>query len=224
MLACVGILPIAGVYLAPLVLAQTSNPSFGASFFGTILGGTLILMHIFVANTPKWGALVSPIVVLALAFPTALPLSPQRDLEGALVSRVDLRHYQSINDDMVENIALQSTRAQPKIVVMFDFFLMPVPNLTIRYFQRTGDFLWVDRIDDLSHQNVTSLVASADFALTITPTGEGRTVPNLWSQMPISSDPASGDARVRESGRFELISSYLVRGGKIWLYRARVPQ
>ena len=221
-LACVGILPIAGVYLAPLALAHI-NPSFGAPFYGTIVGGTLILMRIFVANTPRWGALISPIIVLALAFPTALPLSPQRDLTGALVSRADLQHYQSINDDIAENIARQSTRAQPKIVVMFDFFLMPVPNLTIRYFQRTGDFLWVDRIDDLANQNVTSLVANADFALTMTPTGQARTVPNLWSRMPISRDPASGDARVRESGRFELVSSYLVRGGKIWLYRAHVP-
>ena len=54
-LACTGILPIAAVFLAPLVLAHTSNISFGAPFFGTIMGGTLIFLRIFVANTPRVG-------------------------------------------------------------------------------------------------------------------------------------------------------------------------
>ena len=104
-LACAGVLPIVAVFLTPLVLARTSNISFGAAFFGTMIGGVLIFMRIFVANAPRWGAVVAAIVVLALALPNALPLSPPRDLAGVPISRMEREHYQSIYDDMVGKIA-----------------------------------------------------------------------------------------------------------------------
>jgi hypothetical protein len=225
-LACAGVLPIAAVFLIPLVLARTSNVSYGAPFFGTIMGGTLIFLRIFTANTLKWGALVAPIVVLAVALPTAVPLSPLRDQTDTPIGRAELEHYQTINDDMVGAIAHRETdkSARPEVVFTFDHSLLPYPNLSIRYFQRTGRFLAVDRIDDITDHSAASLLMEADFMITITPTGGARTVPNLWDKIPMSADPALGDARVRESGRYGLIASYQVQGGEIRLYQARASQ
>jgi hypothetical protein len=223
-LACVGVLPIAAVFLAPLVLANTSADSFGAPFLGIIMGSTLIFLRIFVANTPRWGALVAPFVVLALALPSTLPLSPPRDLSGMPVSRMELEHYQSINDDMVGTIARRETSARPEVVFTFDHALMPYPNISIRHFQRTGRFLAVHRIDNFANYDAASLLAGADFMVTITPAGEARTVPNLSTNIPTSADPALGDARVRETGRYELIASYQVKGGEVRLYQAGAPR
>lgn len=223
-LACVGVLAIAAVFLAPLVLAHTSNISFGAPFFGTMIGGTLIFMRIFVASTSRWGALVALIVVLVLALPIQLPLSPPRDLTGTPVGRVELEHYQSIYDDMIDRIARRDTPEQPKVVFTFELFLAPYPNLSIRYFRRTGHFLSVYRIDDLADRDAASLLADADFMVTITPTGGMRTVPNVGGNFPTSTDPALGDARVRESGRYGLISGYHVQGAEIRLYEAGAPR
>ena len=223
-LACIGLLLLAAVFMAPLALAQTSNVTFGAPFFGTIIGGTLIFLRIFVANTPRWGALVAPIVVLALALPSAVPLSPLRDMIGTPLGRVELEHYRSINDNMVGTIASRATSAQPEVVFTFDHSLMPYPNLSIRYFQRTGRFLSVHRIDDFSDPDEASMLDNADFMVTITPTGEAHTVPNLSAYIPTSADPALGDARVRNSGRYGPITSYQVQGGEIRLYQSRVSQ
>ena len=133
-------------------------------------------------------------------------------------------YYQSINDDIAGTIARRATSAQPKVVFTFDLILMPYPNLSIRYFQRTGHFLSIDRIDDLAIHDAASLLADADFMVTITPTGGARTVPNLSANIPMSADPALGDARVRETGRYGLIASYQVQGGEIRLYQAGAPQ
>ena len=154
------------------------------------MGGTLIFLRIFVANTPRWGALVAPIVVLALALPSVVPLIRLRDMSGTPLGRVELEHYQSINDDIVGTIARRATSAQPEVVFTFDHSLMPYPNLSIRYFQRTGHFLSVDRIDDFADYDDASLLADADFMVTITPTGDARTVPNLSAYIPTSADPA----------------------------------
>jgi hypothetical protein len=223
-LACTGVLPIVAVFLSPLVLAHTSNPSFGAPFFGTIMGGTLIFLRIFLANAPRWGALVAPTVVVALALPSTLPLSPPRDLSGRPVGRAEREHYQSINDDMVAAIARRETSTRPAVVFTFEHRLMPYPNLSIRYFQRTGRFLSVYRIDDLADYDAATLLADADFVVTITPTGEARTVPNLLANLPTSTDPALGDARVRENGRYGVIASYQVQGGEVRLYQAGAPR
>jgi hypothetical protein len=223
-LACAGLLSIAAVFLAPLVLANTSALSFGAPFFGTIMGSTLIFLRIFVANTPRWGALVAPILVLALALPSAFPLSPPHDLTGIPVSRMELEHNQTINDDMVGTIARREMSARPEVVFTFDHALMPYPNLSIRHFQRTGRFLSVYRIDNFANYDAASLLAGADFVVTIRPTGEARTVPNLTDNIPTSADPAWGDVRIRETGRYLLIASYQVQGGEVRLYQAGAPR
>jgi hypothetical protein len=223
-LACIVILPIPAAFLAPLALAHTSYIAFGAPFFGTIMGGTLIFLRIFVANTPSWGALVAPIIVLALSLPGTLPLSPPRDLSGTPIGRAELERFQSIYDDMVGMIVRREASASPKVVFTFELFVAPYPNLSIRYFQRTGRFLLVERIDDLADHDAAFMLANADFMVTITPTGEARTIPNLPESFPTSADPALGDARVRESGRYGLIASYQVQGGEIRLYQAETPQ
>ena len=223
-LACAAVLLIAAVFLAPLVLAHTSVVSFSAPFLGTIMGGTLIFLRIFLANTPTWGALVAPIVVLALTLPSTLPLSPPRDRSGMPVGRAEREQYQSINDDMVAAIARRETSTRPVVVFTFEHTLMPYPNISIRYFKRTGHFLSVYRIDDFADYDAAVLLADADFMVTITPTGEARTVPNLWATFPTSADPALGDAHVRETGRYGLLASYQVQGGEVRLYQARAPR
>jgi hypothetical protein len=221
-LACAGVLAIAAAFLAPLALAHTSNMSFGAPFFGTLIGGTLIFMRIFAANTSRWGAVIAPIVMLVLALPSELPLSPIRDLTGVPVERSRLEHYQSIYDDMADRIARQATPAEPKVGFAFELFVAPYPNLSIRFFQRTGHFLSTFRIDDFANSEANSLLADADFMVTIMPTGGTGTVPNVGGNFPTSTDPALGDARVRASGRYELASSYQVQGGEIRLYQAEL--
>ena len=212
---------IVAIFLTPLVLARTSNISFGAAFFGTLIGGVLIFMRIFVANAPRWGAVVAAIVVLALALPNALPLSPPRDLAGVPISRIEREHYQSIYDDMVGKIVNREGPERPKVVFTFEMFVAPSANLSIRFFQRTGRFLAVSRIDDLADVKSAASLADADFFITITPTGDARTVPNVGGNFPMSADPAMGDRRVRESGRYGLIAGYPISGGwSIRLYEA----
>jgi hypothetical protein len=222
--ACLGVLPIAVVFLVPLVLAHTSAICFGAPFLGALMGGTLIYLWIFVANTPRWAALVPPVVVLALALPSVLPLSPPRDQSGTPVSRSELEHYRSIYDDMVGMIARREASARPEVVFTFEHILLPYPNLGIRYFQRTGRFLSIHRIDEVSESDAASFLANADFMVTITPTGEVRALPNLPANLPTSANPALGDARVRETGRYGLIASYQVEEGEIRLYEAGAPR
>jgi hypothetical protein len=224
LLACVGILAISTVFLTPLVLARTSVISFGAPFFGTMIGGALIFMRIFVANTPRWGALIAPIAVLVLALPSPLPLSPPRDSNGTPLGRPELESYRSIYDNMVEKISRADTLKQPKVVFTFEQFVMPYPNLSIRYFRRTGHFPSVYRLDNLADHEADSLLADADFVVTITPIGGARSVPNVGGNIPTSIDPASSDARIRENGHYGLIASYPVRGGEIRLYEAGAPQ
>jgi hypothetical protein len=223
-LACAGVLAIAMAFLAPLALAHTSNMSFGAPFFGTLIGGILILMQIFVANTSRRVALIAPIAMLVLALPSELPLSPIRDLTGVPVDRSTVEHYRSIYDDMVDRIARHATPAEPKVVFTFELFVAPYPNLSIRYFQRTGHFLSTFRIDDFADSDASSMLVDADFMVTITPSGGTGTVPNVGGNFPTSTDPALGDARVRASGRYELISSYQVQGGEIRLYQVEVSR
>jgi hypothetical protein len=223
-LVCTGVVLIAAMFLTPLVLAPTSAVSFGGPFLGAIMGGTLISLRIFVLNTPSWGALVAPVIVLALALPGPLPLGPPLDQNGMFVGREELKQYQSINDDMAGMIAQRETSARPEVVFTFDHNLMPYPDLSIRHFQRTGRFLSIDRIDDFADHDAASLLTDADFVITITPVGGARTVPNLSRGIPTSADPALGDARVREIGRYGLIVSYQIRSGEIRLYQAGAPR
>jgi hypothetical protein len=181
-------------------------------------------MQIFVANTSRRGALIAPIAMLVLALPSELPLSPIRDLTGVPVDRSTVEHYRSIYDDMVDRIARHATPAEPKVVFTFELFVAPYPNLSIRYFQRTGHFLSTFRIDDFADSDASSMLVDADFMVTITPSGGTGTVPNVGGNFPTSTDPALGDARVRASGRYELISSYQVQGGEIRLYQVEVSR
>jgi hypothetical protein len=66
----------------------------------------------------------------------------------------------------------------------------------------------------LADYDAAVLWVVADRVVTITLTGEARTVPNLWAILPTSADPALGDARFRETGCYGLIASYQVQGGK----------
>jgi hypothetical protein len=223
-LACGGVLAVSATFLVPLALARTSNISFGAPFFGTIIGGTLIAIRIFVANTYGWSPSAVLIATLALALPGHLPLSPPRDLMGSPLGRSEIHNYESIYNDITERIAQLRTSRRPAVVFTFELFVAPYPNLSIRYFRHTGDFLTLNRIDDLNAGDTPTLLAEADFAVTIAPTGGASTVPNVAGNFPTSSDPASGDSRVRGSGRYVLVTRYPMQGAEISLYQAKTSQ
>jgi hypothetical protein len=223
MLACAGLLLIPAVFLTPLVVAQTSIISFGAPFLGATLGGALIAMRIFAANTPRWGAVLTPLVVVALALPFASPLKPPRYASGPPASRVEREYFRSIFEHVAADIARSETKTKSTVIFAFEHKLAPYPNLSILHFQRTGRFLTVNRINDLAEARTAPLIAGAEFMVTIAPAGAARTVPNLSPTMPLSVDPGAADALIRDSGRFGLISTYPVRGGEIRLYRAAGP-
>jgi hypothetical protein len=220
--ACAGVVLIAAIFLMPLAVAHTSNITFAAPFFGAVMGGTLILLRIFLVNSSRWATLSAPIVVLALALPSGMPIGPL-DSRGDLKARLELEHYQSVFEDMAGAIAQRTTAIKPEVVFTFDHQFMPYPNLGIRYFQRTGHLLSIDSIDDLNGRDTASLLADADFVITITPNTEAHTVPFLASNMPISADPSLADARVRESGRYGPVANYQVSGAEVWLYQAGMP-
>jgi hypothetical protein len=222
--ACVGVMLIAAIFLLPLAVAQTSSIPYGAPFFGAVMGGTLILLRLFLVNTSRWVGLFASIVVLALALPSAMFIDPC-NLRGK--ARSELEHYQSIFDDIAGTIAQRTTSAKPEVVFTFDHNFMPYPNLGIRYFQLTGHLLSIDRTDDLNGRDTALLLADANFVITITPNSEAHEVPflakSIAKNIPISADPLLADARVRESGRYGPIANYQVPGAEVRLYQAGTP-
>lgn len=160
------------------------------------------------------------IAVMILALPSRLPLSPPRDLAGSPVSRLELDNYQAIYNDMAGRIASTEMPPQPKIVFTFELVVAPYPNISIKYFQRTGRFPWIYRIDDFADPNTVATLSDADFVVTITPIGGADTIPNVWDKFPASREAALIDARIRGSGRFAIIAGYHLQGAEIRLYQA----
>ena len=102
------------------------------------------------------------------------------------IGRVQLEHYQSIYDDMADMIARRKTSALPTVVFMFE--LPRAISKSLYPIFSTHRTLSVGRPHRRAYRSVMllSLLADADFLVTITPTGEAHTVPKLYANFPAS--------------------------------------
>lgn len=208
---------LALMFLAPLAVARTSNPEFGATLLGLVLGAALVAMGVFARAIPRFGGAAALALVLILTATASLG-SPQiaaKDAPGAAVLRGLADTYRRILDEIVA----RSPERPPRLLVFYEHLFAPFPNLSTLYFQRTGELMDVDRIDGLAPAApVLDRLARTDFVLTLVPVGP---VPGLERRFPTSRDPAAADRFVAAQPRFAAVASFPIPGGRIVLYQAR---
>jgi hypothetical protein len=213
-LACLGVLAIAIVFVIPLLLAPTSNFSFSAAFLGTLIGGTLVAMRILTTNAAGLGAAISAVVILIAALTTAMPQRPP------MPDRAYAQRYQAMYNDMLDKMLKTERSDHPKVAFAVEVYAAPFPNLFILHFRRTARLLRLDRADEL--KDAAALASGADYVVTMTQTPGLVRVPDVSMNYPISADLAAADRAVTASGHYERLSDYPVRGGTLHFYM-RLP-
>ena len=214
------LLLISVIFFVPLIVPHTSNVSFAATFLGVFIATTLISMNFIARSLPRWGSLLVLVLTVLVALPTALPFQSTAYHSKFPIGDEDLHQLANTYARIVDVISQYPHREQPDVVVCYDDVFAPHPNLAIKYFQETGRWLNVDRVDDIDDGAVRGRLLKADFILTAVPSANQptQTMPNLYPAYPISHDPARAEVVVHSLDRFSLISTFPVQGGEIHLY------
>jgi hypothetical protein len=227
---------ICGAFFVPLIVPQTSNPEFGATFLGVVIAATLVSVDFIALAIPRWGGLAVLAITVLIALPPVLPFAKTNNDSGTYNSRElrqgsgtynsrELRQVADTYGRIVDTISEHSHWDTTKVVVLYEYLLAAHPNLAIKYFLKTGRLPVVERVDDISRSEVKSQLENAEFVLSIAPVPSvnqsTQLIPGLFPSYPTSHDPARGDAFVFALGRFDLIGTFPVRGGEIHLYRNR---
>ncbi len=220
MLVIAGVVALPLLLLAPLTLVGTSGITFGAPFFGAVVGASLVCMRIFTINAPKTASVAAPLLLIAVILPATLPLGAARDVGFSHLTTEQRLYYKSIYEDMAGRIAVTATKATPSAVFMFDYRPAPYPNLALLYFEHTRRLMAVDRVDDLADPRVPKALQGADFVVTATPNDMKRGMGDMSVKFAASRDLTAGDALVRNSAYFAEVTTYPVPEGEIRLYRA----
>jgi hypothetical protein len=217
------LLVIGAVLLAPLLVAPASDHSFGSTFLGATLGTTLVsldyLMRTF-NGVRRW---IVAAVVLLITLPVVWPLSNSSYYSRYSITGAELRELSSTYGRIVDRIVTDSRQEHPGIIVFFDNDFAPHPDLAIGYYQLTGQFPKMTRVDDLSDKSWLPLLSESEFALTFVPDPNQNSGVASWlyPAYPISAEPARAEDVVKDSGRFGYIAPFRVPGGEIHLYGAR---
>jgi hypothetical protein len=206
------------VLLAPLVLAHTSNWEFGAGLLGVVMGAAMVSIRVFARDLHRIGGCVALAVVVCCA--VTAPLNPPFvDPDVGAATPAELQALKTVYGDIAADIAARAPTPAPKVRLLYENSFAPFPDLSILYFQRTGQLIDIDRIDDVSHpEAITADLASTDFLLTSVPaTGTGMR--GLPRRFPTSADPASADRFVAAQTRFLVVRRYPLADGEIRLYQ-----
>ena len=208
------------MFVAPLILAKTSNITFGSTLYGVAIGGTLVVMHQFVRGSGRWGGAIALAITLVVALPGSVPLS--NSAYGLHVQRIpnaELRALKSTYGQIARAIGESST-GRPNVLVYYDHLYAPDRNLTILHFQQTGRILDTAVAEDL--QDITRLrtqLEQTHFALTLhLDNGPAELPYGNGTDSPLRVD-AKVDAAVAQQAGFVRVSAWPVRGGEIRLYR-----
>ena len=218
---------LAVVFTAPLLLAPTSDISFGATLYGVFIGGTLIAMCIAARSIPHWGGIIVLVIVIAMALPQKLPLS--NSAYGNHVqapTNSELRELKAIYQDIASKMyvvpASRNFSGSSRVLVFFGDMYAPEGNLTYLKFRQTGEILRVSRIDEIVDINdVRERLAEAEFALTLQSEGaeSWQTFARGSGQRPEVLVTPEADRIVSELPEFERLGAWTVPQGEIRLYR-----
>lgn len=205
---------VAGLFLAPLVVARTSNLEFGATFFGVVLGATLVALETFAREVERRGPAIA--LGAGLAMVIGLPLDAPLFGSAALApAPTDLRRYERAYQSIAADIDAMNLE-QPTIRLLFEQALAPFPNLTLIHHARTGALIDVDRIDEIEDLKATE----ADALLSFRPAGVSLAY-GLDARFAATAAAAQADAAVATLPGFHLVRTYAVTGGEIRLFRRR---
>jgi hypothetical protein len=168
----------------------------------------------------RW--IVAAVAVL-ISLPVASPLSNSNYYSRYSITVTQLRQLSATYGRIVDVMVTSSHQEHPGVVIFFDNDFAPHPNLAIGYYQITGRFPRVARVDDLSETPWLGLLSEAEFALTFVPDSDQKSGVASWlyPRYPISQDPARAEDVVHASGHFDAIAVFPVPGGEIHLYGAR---
>lgn len=214
---------IGALLLIPLLAAPASDHSFASTFLGVILAATLVAVDYLMRTLKGIRRRAVAAVALLISLPVAWPLSNSNYYARYSITGTELRELSSTYGRIVEAMVTRSRQEHPSVVVFFDNDFAPHPDLAIGYFQVTGRFPKVARVDDLSDKSWVGQMSDADFTLTFVPNSGQKSGVALWlyPPYPISQDPARAEEVVQASGRFDSIAVFAVPGGEIHLYGAR---
>jgi hypothetical protein len=214
---------IGTMLLIPLLAAPASDHSFASTVLGVILAATLVAVDYLMRTLNGIRCWAVAAVALLISLPVAWPLSNSNYYSRYSITGGELRELSSTYGRIVDVLIARSQQEHPSVIVFFDNDFAPHPDLAIGYFQVTGRFPKVARVDDLSDKSWVGQMSAADFALTFVPGSGQKSGVALWlyPPYPISLDPARADELVRASGRFDSIDAFPVPGGAIHLYGAR---
>jgi hypothetical protein len=218
------VLSIIGVMLlVPLLAAPASDHSFASTFLGVVLAATLVAVDYLMRTLNGLRCWAVAAVALLISLPVAWPLSNSNYYTRYSISDTELRELSATYGRIVDSMITHSQHEHPGVVVFFDNDFAPHPNLAIGYYELTGRFPMVSRVDDLSDKSWVGQMSDADFAMTFVPgSGQKSGVASwLYPPYPISQEPARAEDVVRASGRFDSIAVFPVPGGEIHLYGGR---
>lgn len=213
LLALAIFLGLALMQLAPLTVAQTSNPEFGAVLVGVVLGAVLVCVQALATAFPR--AATGVALILGLAIPTAraLPLyTPEQT-----PTQAELKGLQQTYRRLVADAAARSPTGRPTMLVTFEHLFAPFPNLSLLYYERTRRLMDVDRLDQTDAAALARLV-KAEFVVTLMPAN--GPVHGLVTRFYSSRDPAAADRWVAAQPRFARVGAYAIPGSELRLYQA----
>lgn len=214
---------IGAMLLIPVLVAPASDHSFASTFLGAILAATLVSVDYLMRKLDGIRCWIVAAVALLISLPVAWPLSNSDYYSRYSITGTELRELSSTYGRIVDVMVTSSRQEHPGVVVFFDNDFAPHPNLAIGYYQMTGRFPRVARVDDLSEKSWLGQLSEADFALTFVPDSNQKSGVASWlyPRYPISQDPARAEDVVHASGHFDSIAVFPVPGGEIHLYGAR---
>lgn len=209
--------------LIPLLAAPASDHSFASTFLGVILAATLVSVDYLMRTLDGVRSWAVAAVALLISLPVAWPLSNSDYYSRISIDETDLRQLSSTYGRIVNLMITRSHQEHPGVIVFFDNVFAPHPNLAIGYYQMTGRFPRMARVDDLSEKSWVGQMAAADFALTVVPSSNQKSGLASWlyPAYPISKDPGRAEEVIRASDHFDSIAVFPVRGGEIHLYGSR---
>ena len=209
--------------LIPVLVAPASDHSFASTFLGAILAATLVSVDYLMRALDGVRCWIVAAVALLISLPVAWPLSNSSYYSRYSITDTELRQLSSVYGRIVDVMVTSSQQEHPGVVVFFDNDFAPHPNLAIGYYQMTGRFPRMARVDDLSATSWVGEMSEAAFALTFVPDSNQKPGVASWlyPPYPISQDPARAEDVVHASGRFDSIAVFPVPGGKIHLYGGR---
>jgi hypothetical protein len=187
---------------------------------GVVMGATLISIRVFAREAPRLGACIALAVVIVCAV-TAPLQTPIVDPDVGMPSVAELQTLSSVYGDIAADLAARAPTPAPKVRVLYENSFAPFPDLSILYFQRTGQLIDIDRIDDVSHpEKIAADMGSSDFLLTSVPAA-GLHMRGLSQRFPASADPGSADRFVAAQPEFVATKRYTLPDGEIRLYQRK---